>query len=179
MGSGKVPSSFDLTFKDADPHDVSLSVDLMGLEDINPTVTLVGGQAIKTDSKFEADASVKTDVSLDVQPVTGSLSLDLKPVKAAVEIAPLNADLCINVGLNKIPPTRLCAPYSSRVGFSLFGIEIFGFSFAGERRLDIQPISEGPQVAWGGEEVVYRHRARPGAEPENRHKEFLRIQIDE
>ena len=93
MGSGKVPSSFDLTLKDADPHDVSLSVDLMGLEDINPTVTLAGGQPIKTDSKFEADTSVKTDVSLDVQPVTASLSLDLKPVKAAVEIAPLNADL--------------------------------------------------------------------------------------
>jgi hypothetical protein len=175
----KVPSSFDLTFKDADPHDVSLSVDLIGLEDIDPTITLQGGQAIKTESKFEADASVKTDVSLAVQPVAGSLSLDVKPLAASVEVKPLSADLCINVGLKSIPATRLSAPFFSRIGFSLFGIEIFGLSFNGERRLCIENISDEPQVAWGGTETLHFHE--PRQEPEQRQpgSGSLRIHLDE
>ncbi len=64
-----------------------------------------------------------------------------------VDLKPLQVDLCLKVGLDRLPPTRICRPTHERFGVTLFGVEIFGFHYSKEQNTVIEDGRGRPFVA--------------------------------
>lgn len=143
------------------------TVDIVGLDNINADLTLGLTQPFK----------VETDSSLDLKPVTttstvkadtaSSVTADIKPLKTdsnvLVDLKPAVLDLCLTANVGKIPSLCVRQPYRHSVSFSLYGINIWAFSFSGEQETFVeerhkpaqvfgerQPAKMTPQLAGGG-----------------------------
>ena len=64
-----------------------------------------------------------------------------------VDLKPLQVDLCLKVGLDRLPPTRICQPTHQRFGLSLFGVEVLGLSYSKEQDTVIEDGRQRPFVA--------------------------------
>ncbi len=124
------------------------TVDVVGLNDIVATVTLGLPQPFKTEGVNTVEIKpLKADVGshsrLEIEPLKTDSSL-------AVDLKPAVIDLCLTLNIGKVPSICIRQPYRHKIGFSLYGVEIWGFSFAGEQETVIQELSPRPQVAPGG-----------------------------
>lgn len=123
------------------------TVDVVGLD--NQKITLSIPDTIKSDSKTELvlpqPFETKTEFTIPEPIETKSDS------SIALDIKPLAVDLCLNIKLGPLPPTRIRQPYKSHFGLTLFGLELFGFNMSSESEIIIQDLPKQPQVAWGGE----------------------------
>lgn len=161
MGKDVELGDIDVRLEGAGTHDIDMSLDV--IDEITTRVTLEGGKAIATDSTatLNVPEPVRTESKIEGgEPIRTDLSLDIKPLEASLDVKPLTADLCLNVGINSLPPTRICAPFSTHFGITLFGVEVLGFNLAGENRLQIEPLPTPPSVAWGGTHAA-EHRPHP------------------
>ncbi len=125
----------------------------MGLDDINLRAEMVLPQPFRTESDIRTD-------------LTSNMALDIKP---------MTVDLCLKLDFD-LPEKCIRQPYNHHFGVTLFGVEVFGFNFAGESRIILEDLPNRPQVAWGGEQAVARPAGpRGGASPKP--ADSLRIRV--
>jgi hypothetical protein len=172
-----------------------VTVDVKGLNDIKSAVTLATPQPLKleTDSGVKLDQSLKLDQTLKSESRLDTASkVELaitQPIKtestAELDIKPLALDQCLRVSLGPLPQTCVRQPYQQRIGFTLFGVEIFGFNLSGESQVMVTDIPTKPHVALGGEQPI-RHQPSPQRHDAPRHSDAerapgggLRIRLDE
>ncbi len=107
-------------------------------------------EPIVTDSKFDVDLDVNAKVD-------GVLHIP-EPIKteskAELDIKPVALDQCLYLKLAPVPPTCVRQPYHQRVGYTVFGVEVFGFTLSGETQTVVSPMPEKPVVAWGAEKAL-------------------------
>lgn len=146
--------------------DNAATVDIIGLDDIGISADLKLPQPLKTDSRIDIDlpqpfsADLKTRSELAVtEPVVAQMSGDV-----SVDIKPVVVDLCLQLGMNKLPPTCVRMPYQHHFGVTLFGLEILGFNVAGEPRLIIEEAPRRPHVVWADEAGPRRRTHRVAAQ---------------
>jgi hypothetical protein len=124
------------------------TVDVVGLNDIKADLKLELPQPFKTDSDYAFDikplkADVGTNSRIAIEPLKTDSSL-------AVDLKPAVIDLCLTLNIAKVPSLCIRQPYHHRIGFTLYGVEIWGFSFSGEQETVVQELGSRPQVAPGG-----------------------------
>jgi hypothetical protein len=169
----------------ADPITINDTVDVVGLDNIKADLKLELPQPLKTDSaaeltvnplKADLGADLKADLKadlattsrLEVEPLKtdSSLSLDLKPAVV---------DLCVTLNVGKLPNVCIRQPYRHHIGFTMWGTEVWGFSFSGEQETVIQEQHPQPRVALG-RVTDWAERPEPRAAPE-RETGGLRIRL--
>jgi hypothetical protein len=126
------------------------TVDVLGLNDIKADLKLELPQPFKTEGSNTIEvkpleikplkADLGTHLAIDPLKTDSSLSVDLKPAVV---------DLCLTLNIGKLPNVCITQPYHHRIGFSLFGIEVWGFSFSGEQETVIQERHLQPKVSLG------------------------------
>lgn len=97
-----------------------------------------------------------------------------------VDVEPLQVDLCVDVGLTKLPKTSIRQPYSSHLGLTWLGTELFGFDWTGCADTIVDELPDRPKVIDAGP-----HVPAPRQEPPKRHSAVvgregrgLRIRLD-
>lgn len=90
---------------------VTLAVN--GLDNIKLSIP----EPIRTDSQ----ADLRSDSKVDV--------------KTGIALEPIALDQCLRISLGPLPPTRICLPSHQHVGFSIYGMEIFGITLSGEAQV--------------------------------------------
>ena len=117
-------------------------------------------------------ADLGTTNSLHIDPLTtdSSLSVDLKPAVV---------DLCLTLNIGKLPNVCIRQPYHHHIGFTLWGTEVWGFSFSGEQETVIQEQRPQPKVALGAAPgwTPSPPAPRPAPEPPTRESGGLRIRL--
>lgn len=156
------------------------TLDIVGLDDMNieQVVELKLPQPLKTEAvndiklpqPFVTESTTKLAVTEPI--VTDSTS------RTELDIKPMVVDLCVNINMGKMPPTCIRQPYEHHFGFTLFGMEIFGFNFAGESKIIVEDHDPGPKVVWGGEQKA---APRPAPKPVHLKAESsgLRIRLND
>ena len=103
-----------------------------GLDNINIDVGGTG-TAVKTSSEYRVLDKIRSETDVD-------LDLDVRPVQV---------DLCVNVGLTKLPKATIRQPYESHFGVSMLGAELMGFDWRGESNVIIDELRSRPHVEPG------------------------------
>jgi hypothetical protein len=157
------------------------TVDVVGLDNLKADLKLELPQPLKTDSKtdststleikpLKADLGTTTHLEVDPLKTDSSVSLDLKPVVV---------DLCLNLGISKVPSVCVNQPYRHHIGFTMWGTEVWGFTFSGEQETVVREYHPGPKLALGRSTQAWR--PRPTVEPErelqSRESGGLRIRL--
>jgi hypothetical protein len=89
---------------------------------------------------------IRTDSQFAIEPIELRNTSDI-----GLDIRPLVMDFCLKFEFGKLPSTCIRQPYQHHFGITLFGMEVLGFNFAGESRIQIDEVQKRPQIAWGGE----------------------------
>jgi hypothetical protein len=153
------------------------TVDVLGLDDIDVDLKLGLPQPLKTEAASELSvkplkADVGTTSQLKIEPLTtdSNLSVDLKPAVV---------DLCLTLNVGKLPNVCIKQPYHHHIGFTLWGTEVWGYTFSGEQETVIQEQHPQPHVALGaGRGGWSAHPAlRRAPEPPTRETGGLRIRL--
>lgn len=100
-----------------------------GLDDVNIDV---GGTA--TPLRTITDVNVPLPITTDSN------------IRSKLDIEPVQVDLCIDVGLTKLPKACISQPYDSHFGVTVWGTEIVGFNWTGESNLIIDELAKRPHV---------------------------------
>lgn len=157
------------------------TVDVVGLNDIKADLKLELPQPLKTESAaslevkplevkpLKADLGTTNHLQIDPLKTDSSLSLDLKPAVV---------DLCLTLNLGKLPNVCIRQPYHHHIGFTLWGTEIWGYTFSGEQETVIHEQRPQPAVAFGAAPSwTARPAPRPAPEPPTRESSGLRIRL--
>lgn len=161
----------------------------VGLDDVNIgvagelTSTIQGGEApIALDvgggeraihAVGELTASTQSNLAV-TEPIVSEIS-------SRVDVEPIVVDLCVDVGLSKLPRASIRQPYRSHFGMNLLGTELFGFDWSGQSDTVIDELPDrGPKIIDGS------HSPRPANGPTKpRHETIaedrgrsLRIRLD-
>jgi hypothetical protein len=153
------------------------TVDVLGLDDIKADLKLELPQPFKAETANELSvkpvrADLGTDSHLKIDPLKtdSSVSLDLKPAVV---------DLCLTLNIGKLPNVCIKQPYQHHIGFTLYGMEVWGYTFSGEQETVIQEQHPQPKVALGGAPGVWSPpRSAPRSpEPPSRETGGLRIRL--
>lgn len=123
----------------------------MGLDDVNLDVGGTG-TPLHGVAELQVTEPVRTDSDLRVavtEPVVSEVDTHL-------DVEPVQVDLCVDVGLTRLPRACIHQPYTSRIGVTLLGIELVGLRWSGESSTIIDDLEERPHHELG--DVV----ARPG-----------------
>jgi hypothetical protein len=121
----------------------------------------------RIDSKSDADFRI---VGLDNIRLKADSTADNK-TQLEMDLKPLQLDLCLKVGLERFPPTRICKPSSKRFGLTVFGVEVFGFTYDGDDTTIIEDLGKRPFVVADGLGVS-NHRAH---HPDGNHGIRIRL----
>lgn len=132
-----------------------VTVHLEGLDDVK--LSLETPKPVESRSEFVFQQPFRTELSIP-KPIV----LD---AKTALDVKPLALDQCLHVELGPLPPTCVRQPYRQHVGFTLFGVELFGVDLSGESQVLVSPMRNAPHVAWGGAEARHGVPARQQARP--------------
>jgi hypothetical protein len=128
--------------------DVDAKATIFGLDNIHATYDirpldiktdskLAVTQPIVTDSKAKTDSNVKTDS-------TAKLALAIDPLKiesdqrSEIDLKPLAVDACQTIKLAPLPETCIEQPFEQHFGFTLFGMEIWGFNVSGKSSTNLK-----------------------------------------
>jgi hypothetical protein len=164
----------------------SNTVDLVGLDDINADLKLELPQPFKTESSLDIEplkADLGTDTHLEIKPL--KLELQVDPLKSdnsySVDLKPAVVDLCLTTNIGKLPNVCIRQPYNHHIGFTLFKIEVWGYTFSGQQETVIEVIQRQPKVMYGDVAPSWSpHRTtqQPAAEPPSRQIGGLRSRLE-
>lgn len=167
----------------------SNTVDIAGLDNIKADLTLHTPDTFKTDATNTYDIKpLKADYGFDIKPLKSDYTYDIKPLQVddniKVDLKPVTLDLCLTANVGKVPDLCVRQPYRHRVAFSLYGMEVWGFTFSGEQETVVQELDRRPQVAMTGAPASWspapRHeqsREVAKQEPPTRTGNGLRIRL--
>jgi hypothetical protein len=151
-------ADFDIHYDPITLNTDTVTVDIAGLDNTHNTITLETPQPLNLQSKSDLtlQQTLTSDSRLDSK---SKLELAItQPIKtestALLDIKPLAFDQCLRISFGPLPPTCISQPYQHHVGFTLFGLELFGFNLVGEAKVVVTDIPPKPHVAWGGEQAV-------------------------
>lgn len=147
-------ADFDVHYDPITVNSSPVTVHLEGLDDFR--LSLETPEPIESRSEFVFPQPFQSEFSIP-EPIV----LD---AKTAIDVNPLALDQCVHVKLGPLPPTCVRQPYRQHVGFTLFGVELFGIDLCGEFQALVSPMRTPPQAAWGGAEA--RPRSSPHHTPE-------------
>jgi hypothetical protein len=144
------------------------TIDVMGLNDINADVTLNLPQPFKTDGVNTYDIkplTTNSNTTIELKPLSADLKIE--PLKTdsdiTMDLKPVVLDLCLTTNVGKVPNLCIRQPYRHRFGFTLFGVEVWGFSLSGEQETVVDELRARPQIAATGNAVWTP--AKPAAAP--------------
>lgn len=165
------------------------TVDVVGLDNIKADVKLELPQPFKTEGTNSVD--LKTDLKANVDSNSNSNSathLTIDPLKTdsslAVDLKPAVVDLCLTLNVGKVPSLCIRQPYRHRIGFTLYGVEVFGFSFSGEQETIITELGPRPQTLpreetpWPPARVHHAHERQEDRESSAARGAGLRIRLE-
>ena len=163
--------------------------------DSTNTYDIVGLDNVKTDNKVDADLGLKLELpqpykvetasALDIKP----LELTIKPLEAdldletksnlTLDLKPAVIDLCLTTNFGKIPNMCVRLPYQHHIGFTLFGTEIWGYTFSGQQDMVVEELEKQPKVIWGETAQISSgsHAAPKNTNPPSRHAGGLRVRL--
>jgi hypothetical protein len=154
------------------------TVDILGLNDIKADLKLDLPQPFKTETASSLDikplkADLGTDTHLGIDPLKtdSSLSIDLKPAVI---------DLCLTTNVGKIPNVCIRQPYHHHIGFTLYGTEVWGFTFSGQQETVVEELERQPAVVRGDSAPSWspsHHAPQPAASPPSRNVGGLRVRL--
>lgn len=155
------------------------TVDVVGLDDIDVDLKLELPQPFTTDATNKVTVDpLKSDLDVDA---TNRLTID--PLKTdssvSVDVKPAVVDLCLTLNLGKLPNVCIKQPYRHHIGFTLWGMEVWGYTFSGEQETVIQEHRPQPRVALGTGSAGWSAPppARAESEPPTREIGGLRIRL--
>jgi hypothetical protein len=163
----------------------SNTVDLVGLDDINADLKLELPQPFKTESSLDIKplkADLGTNSHLGIDPL--KLELQVDPLKSensySIDLKPAVVDLCLTTNIGKLPNVCIRQPYSHHIGFTLFNIEVWGYTFSGQQETVIEDIQRQPKVMYGDVAPSWspqRTASQPAAQPPSRQIGGLRVRL--
>lgn len=156
-GGGKGKSGISGTLNVNDTANANVTLDLVGLDDIGVSAEVAVPKPIEMKNNVVADARMRNELAVTqpiVTEVNASASIDVKPV-----------DVCLTLGIGKLPRGRICRPVERHFGMTLFGIEVFGFNWSGYSELIFAGLEPRPHLELGGPASVHRHEAAPRRRP--------------
>jgi hypothetical protein len=63
-----------------------------------------------------------------------------------MDVKPLQAELCLKVGIERLPSTKICSPMERHFGLTLFGQEVLGFNYSEEKKTIVEDLGNRPFV---------------------------------
>jgi hypothetical protein len=167
--------------------DSTNTVDILGLNDIKANLKLELPQPFKTENSSSLDikplkADLGTDTHLEIKPL--KLELQVDPMKTdnsyTVDLKPTVVDLCLTTNIGKLPNVCIRQPYSHHIGFTLYNVEVWGFTFSGQQETVIEDLPRQPKVMYG--DVVpswspQRPAPHASAQPPSRQIGGLRVRL--
>ncbi len=172
----------DVTYQINSGSTATDTVDIVGLNDINADLKLELPQPFETTNTSTIElkplkADLGTNTHLAIDPL--KLELQTDPIKTdsslSLDLKPAVVDLCLTTNIGKLPNVSIRQPYNLHFGFTLFGMEVWGFSFSGQQETVIEDIHHQPKVVWGGSPVTQPREHH--AEPPSRQAGGLRIRL--
>ena len=134
----------------------SNTVDILGLNDIKADLKLELPQPLKTETSNALEikplkADLDTNAHLTIDPL--KLELQVDPLKTdsslSLDMKPAVIDLCLTANVGKLPNVCIRQPYHHHIGFTMFGVEMWGFTVSGQQETVIEELDRRPKVAWG------------------------------
>jgi hypothetical protein len=152
------------------------TVDIVGLDDVDVDLTLNVPETIETSHTLDL-----RPVDIDLDTTSNSTSrLTVDPLETdnrlSVDLRPVVLDLCLTANVGKVPDLCIRQPYHHHVGITLFGMEMFGFTFSGEQQTVVEELGRQPKLALGGTGQEWPPRHERGAPP-TRDAGGLRIRL--
>jgi hypothetical protein len=130
----------------------------VGLDDVN--VDIGGtGKPLHSVGELRTPDTLRTaaDVAFAVtRPIVSEID-------GTLDVEPIQVDLCVNVGLTKLPRARIEQPYASRFDVTLFGTEIVGLRWSGRSDVVIDELDQRPHVELGGDHTREHDQQRSAA----------------
>jgi hypothetical protein len=167
--------------------DVKNTIDVLGLNDIKADLKLELPQPFKTENSSVLEVKpLKADLGTNTHLVIEPLKLELKaePLKTdsslSLDLKPAVIDLCLTTNIGKLPNVCIRQPYHHHIGFTLYGTEVWGFTFSGQQETVVEELDRQPQVAWGGALATWpppRPAPQP-TQPPSRHVGGLRVRLE-
>ena len=165
----------------------SNTVDMVGLDNIKADLKLELPQPFKTESSSSLDikpikADLGTNTHLAIDPL--KLELQVDPLKSdngyTIDLKPAVVDLCLTTNIGKIPNVCIRQPYTHHIGFTLYNVEVWGFTFSGQQETVIEDLPRQPKVLYG--DVVpswspQRPTQQAAAQPPSRQIGGLRVRL--
>jgi hypothetical protein len=164
------------------------TVDIVGLDDVDVDLTLNVPEPIETAHTLNVPEPIETAHTLDLRPVDIDLDttsnstsrLTIDPLETdsrlSVDLRPVVLDLCLTANVGKVPDVCIRQPYHHHIGITLFGMEMFGFTFSGEQQTVVEELGRQPKLALGGAGQDWPPRHERGAPP-TRDAGGLRIRL--
>jgi hypothetical protein len=132
------------------------TVDVVGLNDIKAGITLGLVQPFKTEGVNTYEIKPLEIKPLEIKPLTtnNTNTFDVRPLKSdsslALDLKPAVVDLCLTLNVGKVPSVCIRQPYRHKIGFTLYGVEVWSFGFSGEQETTVAEMPARPQVAVSG-----------------------------
>ena len=142
-------ADFDVHYDPITINTDAVTVDIKGLD--NAHLTLATPQPLAVNTKSDFNVNTKNDFNVQenleshlksestlssVSKLSTDSKIALEPIvtqsTAQLDLKPLALDQCLRISFGPLPPTCVRQPYQQHFGFTLFGMEIFGFILAGE-----------------------------------------------
>lgn len=92
-----------------------------------------------TDSKNDIRLAITDPIRTDSN---NRMELDIKP---------LQTELCLKLGLDRFPSTKICKPLQRHFGITMMGQEVIGFNYSEEKRTVIEDLGHRSFVVGGPE----------------------------
>jgi hypothetical protein len=171
----------------ADPVEMILTTNstIDSLNEIKGDLNLGLKQPFKTESDLELKplkADLGTDTHLAIEPL--KLQLQADPFRTdsnlSLDLKPAVIDFCFTTNIGKLPNVCIRQPYQHHFGFTLFGAEVWGFTFSGQQETVIEELDRQPKVVWGGARVSWppsNRTPQSPPEPPTRDAGGLRIRL--
>lgn len=139
-------ADIDVTYDPISINSGPVTVAINGLDNIKLSVP----DPIKTETTLKLPDTIKGDLKSDgkfaftiPEPVRTDSKADLR---AGIDLQPVVVDQCLRLSLGALPATRICLPNRQHVGFSLFGVEVFGITLDGEANVIVGPPERQTQI---------------------------------
>ena len=179
--------------------EIDSKIEIIGLDNIKAKVEggapialkLEGGAPVKLENVYDIKAleikPIEADLGTDTHLAIDPLKLELAPLKSdhsmTVDLKPAVVDLCLTANIGKLPNVCIRQPYHHHIGFTLFGTEVWGYSFSGQQETVIEELDRQPQVAWRRALATWPphrppHSPSPAPQPPSRQAGGLRIRLD-
>jgi len=133
------------------------TVDLVGLDNIGVSAELAVPEPIQTKSDVVAQASTRSEVAV-TQPIVTDLN-----AAASVDVKPV--DVCLTLGIGRLPRARICRPVERRLEVTVLGQALFGLKWSGYSELVFADLAPRPHLELGGQASVSGRTPTPRGRP--------------